>query len=413
MFFSDSLDDVYKAKRKKVEQYIKEMPASEIDPVRKEDICKAIAHQFGTPELPQFNAGGVIERDAEELKEDDPYAYVNYYFPYTGNASLFRLYANTRPMIPPPPTFEVVDGKLRRRYRIEKQRLDKVDEKVQEDIDTINKYIPEIHRLVPIYDQQLREHVDFVFAQRLKQINENKEASAKASQSKFALRKRTTEDTKLIVPLERKIAPIAPAKVQPKGSNSVQEFILEMNQYDDIIATMSSMIKVMERSPDVFKPMGEEPLRTVLLVALNGLYEGDATGETFNGKGKTDILIRRGDRNVFIAECLMWRGKDYLRKKMNGQLFQYAMWRDSKLALVIFNRGGDFTKAIATMKETVREHPQCIKEITEWRHESGGRYLFKRHDDPARQFHLTAIAFNVPSTADFEEEPVVFDGPDK
>ena len=92
-----------------------------------------------------------------------------------------------------------------------------------------------------------------------------------------------------------------------------------------------------ERSPSVFKSMEEEHLRTILLVALNGVFKGDATGETFNGAGKTDILIRVADRNVFIAECLIWDGPDYFRKKLTDQLFQYSTWRNSKLAAIVFN----------------------------------------------------------------------------
>jgi len=41
---------------------------------------------------------------------------------------------------------------------------------------------------------------------------------------------------------------------------------------------------------------------------LNTHYEGGATGETFNAAGKTDILIRVEDRNVFIGECKWWSG---------------------------------------------------------------------------------------------------------
>ncbi len=31
------------------------------------------------------------------------------------------------------------------------------------------------------------------------------------------------------------------------------------------------------------------------------------TYETFNMSGKTDILLREGERNVFIAECKFWK----------------------------------------------------------------------------------------------------------
>ena len=105
-------------------------------------------------------------------------------------------------------------------------------------------------------------------------------------------------------------------------------------------------------------------------------------------------MIRKDDRNVFIAECLMWKGQAYLKSKLDDQLFQYAMWRDSKLAVVIFNRGGNFTANLETMKQTLRSHPQYVKDIT-WPHESGARFLFRRHDDPDRHFYLSAVAFEV------------------
>jgi hypothetical protein len=37
-------------------------------------------------------------------------------------------------------------------------------------------------------------------------------------------------------------------------------------------------------------------------VQLNRHFEGAATGETFNHRGKTDILIRVDGKNIFIAE---------------------------------------------------------------------------------------------------------------
>ena len=49
--------------------------------------------------------------------------------------------------------------------------------------------------------------------------------------------------------------------------------------------------------------LDEETIRDLLLALLNAQFEGAAAGEVFNAAGKTDILIRAGDRNVFIAEC--------------------------------------------------------------------------------------------------------------
>ena len=136
-------------------------------------------------------------------------------------------------------------------------------------------------------------------------------------------------------------------------------------------------------------------IRTILLVGLNGLYEGGATGETFNGAGKTDILVRHDDRNVFIAECLIWEGAATLRSKMDDQLFSYATSRDSKLALLIFNRNKNFSDVVDKMRSTVSSHPQCVAPLP-FNHATGGRYMFIRKDDPKREFTLTCLAFDVP-----------------
>lgn len=52
---------------------------------------------------------------------------------------------------------------------------------------------------------------------------------------------------------------------------------------------MEGMVRVMECSPRDFSHMGEETLRSHFLVQLNAQYAGQATGETFNYEGKTDI----------------------------------------------------------------------------------------------------------------------------
>ena len=112
---------------------------------------------------------------------------------------------------------------------------------------------------------------------------------------------------------------------------------LAMDEYEYILSVLSNMVEVMERSPRAFKDMNEEDLRTHFLVHLNGHYEGQATGETFNYEGKTDILIRAEGRNIFIAECKFWTGSAGLTKALD-QLLSYATWRDTKTALLVFNR---------------------------------------------------------------------------
>jgi len=90
----------------------------------------------------------------------------------------------------------------------------------------------------------------------------------------------------------------------------VPEPALAEAEYENILGVMKSMVRVMESSPHAFSTMKEEDLRQHFLVQLNGQYQGGATGETFNYEGKTDILIREKERNVFIGECKFWKGPD-------------------------------------------------------------------------------------------------------
>src|SRR5260370_9957277 len=111
----------------------------------------------------------------------------------------------------------------------------------------------------------------------------------------------------------------------------VPEPALAEQEYDNILSIVRGMVSVMERSPKAFAHMGEEDIRSHFLVQLNGQYQGRATGETFTYQGKTDILIREGDRNVFIAECKIWKGEVELSKAIE-QILGYLHWRDTKAA---------------------------------------------------------------------------------
>ena len=151
---------------------------------------------------------------------------------------------------------------------------------------------------------------------------------------------------------------------------------------------------VMERSPKAFHDIDEEALRTHFLVQLNGHYEGQATGETFNYQGKTDILIRSGDRNIFIAECKFWGGPAKLTETID-QILGYLSWRDSKAAILLFNRNKDFSKVVNAIPETVKAHSNFQKDEGT-RGQTGFRYAFRHKDDAAKILHLTVMAFDIP-----------------
>ena len=195
--------------------------------------------------------------------------------------------------------------------------------------------------------------------------------------------------------VRRKIEPEPPkASTQPYKP----EPELTAKDYENILGIIERMVGVMEFSPRDFAQMGEETLRSHFLVQLNAQYEGQATGETFNYEGKTDILIKSEGRNIFISECKFWRGAKQ-HSKMIDQLLGYLSWRDTKAALIVFSRNKDFTNVLGEIQRVTAEHPNC-KRLASQRSESGWTYCFSHRDDPNREMTVSVLVFNIPDSSD-------------
>ncbi|WP_371435196.1 hypothetical protein [Polaromonas sp.] len=217
--------------------------------------------------------------------------------------------------------------------------------------------------------------------------------SQRAEALGIPIKKRDDAPATYTVPLvRRKVLPTLP----PASTSQFKpEPVWEMEQYEQALKIVQDMALVMERSPQAFKSMDEEALRQHFLVQLNGQFEGKATGETFNMAGKTDILLREGDRNVFIAECKFWKGPKAFGDAID-QLMSYATWRDGKAALLVFNRGTDTSTVLEGIDRTAKLHLQ-FKRAVNWPHESGFRYIFSSIGDRNRELILTTLVFHVPS----------------
>jgi hypothetical protein len=179
--------------------------------------------------------------------------------------------------------------------------------------------------------------------------------------------------------VKRKVLP----KLPPATAGVFKpEPVLEEAEYQHILTIMESMTHVLERSPTTFYNLDEDAIRTHFLVQLNGQYGGEATGETFNYRGKTDILIRSGGRNIFIAECKFWGGPNKLNETID-QLLGYVSWRDSKTAILLFNRNKHFSKVLASIPEVMMSHPNFQREDGR-QGDTRFRYRYRHKDDPQK-----------------------------
>ncbi len=205
--------------------------------------------------------------------------------------------------------------------------------------------------------------------------------------------KRRNEPLTYTVPTKRRLSPASRPKVTTEQYKP--EPVLEEEEYQHILKVIRSMSLVIERNPGAFAILDEESIRTHFLLQLNGHYEGGATGETFNASGKTDILIRADGRNIFIAECKFWRGPKVLNEAIN-QLLRYLAWRDTKCALLIFNKTKDSSAVVQKMHETMEARPEHRRTAS---HDPGGdsRYIFVKESDPGREIIITTQVYDVPT----------------
>src|SRR5580698_2747092 len=134
-------------------------------------------------------------------------------------------------------------------------------------------------------------------------------------------------------------------------------------------------------------------MRSHFLVQLNGAFQGQATGETFNFQGKTDILIRVDGRNIFIGECKFWKGEKAFLATLD-QLLSYLSWRDTKTAVIVFNRNADFTTVLSKIAEAVPMHSGFKRDLDKV-DESTFHYIFAQPNDTNRELFLTVMAFDI------------------
>ena len=193
-------------------------------------------------------------------------------------------------------------------------------------------------------------------------------------------------------PQTRKKIKVAQPEVVEKGYKS--EPTLELSVYMEILQVIHDVGKQFERMPSTYTGKDEEALRDYILLLLEPRFEGSSTGETYNKNGKTDILLRYQNSNVFIAECKFWKGKRVFLKTID-QLLRYLTWRDSKAAVVIFSRNKDFSSVIKTVESTILEHSNFVA-FESKQDETWLNYHFHINDDPNREIKLTVLLFHVP-----------------
>lgn len=211
---------------------------------------------------------------------------------------------------------------------------------------------------------------------------------------KIKVRVNKDTDTVFNVQTVRKKAVVQPSVDGDKEFASSPA--IAQSVYDDILNVTYSFGKSMEKKPGTYRGKDEEELRDQFLLILETRYEGvTATGETFNKRGKTDILLKYSpdNTNLFVAECKVWHGQSEMKKAITQLFDRYLTWRDSKTAMIMFVPTVSFATVLESMKSAVVEHPYFVKECPP-KGESSFSYIMHLPNDPTKEVQMQVIAFH-------------------
>jgi len=198
------------------------------------------------------------------------------------------------------------------------------------------------------------DHIRSTFLIRKKQIQkEHKELVDIGIPIKGQMRQKTYS----VPTVQRRFKPV------PKQTKTIIEPpspTMADKEYQDVLYALNTIGRNLERFPNIHKGKDEESIRDLFLVQLSTSFTAyTSTGEAFNHKGKTDLMIKNGDDILFIAECKFWKGAKVLIDAIS-QLLGYLTWRDIKTALLIFNRDVEMTTVLQSIESAISKHPNFL-----------------------------------------------------
>lgn len=402
LFNDNDLHAVLKVHLKKMDQEIDAIEGNQLLNTSITDLCDYFEEKYwinslnlledhvtiDQKEIP-VDVSGDRRRDIRDRSRpfNIPGTEVTYFVPFEGDAELFKCCPSA--FTSAPPRAQIRQQELIFKYLVTEHDEEAIRKQFQRDLNEVKRYLGWIERDVQGTNEIVRSNALQRIEWRREKLLKDQGLAAKLG---YPLRRReNAAKTYTTHTVQRKPkVTISRASKEPY----VPEPALDAEEYEHILEVIRNMVLVMERSPEAFKNMKEEDLRQHFLVQLNGQYQGQATGETFNFEGKTDILIREEGKNLFIAECKFWQGPKTLLETID-QLLGYTSWRDTKTAILLFNRDRQLSTVLKKVPGVIADHPNCKRQI-EYCSETEFRFIMHHRDDPNRELILTVLIFEVP-----------------
>jgi hypothetical protein len=181
-----------------------------------------------------------------------------------------------------------------------------------------------------------------------------------------------------------------------RALRSEAQYRLSGEIYNSVLYLITSFGRAMERLPITAQKFDEEGIRDIVLFVLNANYEGAASGEVFQGAGRTDILLSYQNRTAFIGEFKFWDGPKSVSDAID-QLCRYTVWRDTKASLVVLIKNANATTAIEGADLAIRNHPQFSSALDCPEPDARRDYIITSNTDPDREISLALLYVVIPN----------------
>jgi hypothetical protein len=355
----------------RVRQAVESVPDEHLRQADVDEWVAALAEEFHA-EAPELNVAEMYREPVREIRIDvshDPSRYfrptttdrrvggyqVVVRIPFTGDAAVFGLRPSQFTFNPP--RGRVIDRELAYTVEYPQDAAPDIDAQVNDFVRTVQQWLGFARANIEEFNRTLGQTARAAIEERRGRIDRRDAHLATSSIPE----RRPGSGGKTYIPevIVRRPAPRLPTATARDGGDVRLDPALEGRIFDHILSVVRMQAREMERSPNTYGHMDEEARRDVFLATLNTHYEGRGAAEAFNASGKTDILIRFEDRNLFIGECKFWGGVKGFTSAVD-QLFGYTTWRDTKLAVVIFVREKGLTEIVETGREALQAHPQFV-----------------------------------------------------
>jgi len=180
---------------------------------------------------------------------------------------------------------------------------------------------------------------------------------------------------------------VVPQPTAPPELELDQELVLE------IIAFVDNQGRQFERTPKSFADHDETQLRNILLVNLNAIFQGRATGETFSNRGKTDIYLSIDHGKILVFECKIWGGQALYHETID-QLLGYLTWRHNFGVMAMFLKKKSFSAILETVPGVITSHPSYAGGL----HKLNDTHFVSNHrlpQDPGKTVEIHHLFYNL------------------